>query len=899
MSMDEQSPPVAPASAPPPQADPDALWRQANDLAAQGKLLDAVPLYLEVSDLRPEQPTVWLNLGIVLGGLHRHEEALQCLLRARDLAPDDPHTLFQLGQMQGQVGQLESAAQSFLAVTALDPGYLDAWLSLADLSLQCGETDLAQRYLDEVFLMDPDHPAGNFLWGNMLLGQGDNDGAAECFTIAYKATDDPACGNNLASVLGQLGRIPEAIDLLQDVLKARPDYKLAWNTLGGLLMGRQNYTEAHEALMHALRIDEGFYAARHGLARCLVQMRDLLGAQEQMRRLLQEAPNDVSVMKDLAVVLERIGEIDQAVALRERAIELDPKDARLLADHANLLQSIHRYAEAEEYSRRALAHDPDELRARMAIIHCCVATGRMPEALEELKLLMTADNQDIPILNTIGTQFERWKEATKAIAVYEHVLGIEPGNAHATIRIFDLKMGICDWTNYDEITQAQIDQIEAGCADGAAEDNHFDVFNLQALPVSYDFIGKVARHAARRIAADARLNLDTPPLVHAAPKSTPQGNRGTGRIRLGYALAYTFFHSLPLVMKEVVERHDRDRFEVFGYSVRPSDGGDFSDNYRAAFDHFRDLPETAPYLAAQIINEDAIDVLIDVTGLTSINCMPISSFRPAPVQMHGYGYSITTGADYIDYLITDRTYIPDEWEAVGPEKLLYLPNTFMPTKRPSRMGKAITRAQAGLPEDAVVFSNFNHPCKFEPKLFAAWMEILTRVPGSVLWFGAWIQGTQDNLRREAAKHGIDPERLIFAEIVEYEDHLARLCLVDLALDNLHHGGGVTSVDALWVGLPVLTILGDKPGARLGATLCNAAGVPDMVVPDVPNYIKRAVALANDPDQRMELRQRLIQGRDSQPLFDNERYCRNLDNAIEAAWNNHLAGHPPKRIDLGE
>lgn len=141
--------------------------------------------------------------------------------------------------------------------------------------------------------------------------------------------------------------------------------------------------------------------------------------------------------------------------------------------------------------------------------------------------------------------------------------------------------------------------------------------------------------------------------------------------------------------------------------------------------------------------------------------------------------------------------------------------------------------------------------------------------------------------------------MIFAKIVAHEDHLARLCVADLALDNLHHGGGITSVDALWVGLPVLTILGDKPGARLGATLCNAAGVPDMIAADLPSYIERAVALANDPEQRRHLHQRLIDGRDSQPLFDNARYGRNLDNAIAAAWDLHLAGGPPQRIEISE
>ena len=874
----------------------EALWQQANETAARGNLRDAVPLYLQVSDLWPEQPLVWFNLGIVLGGLDRHDEARQCLQRALEMDLENPLVHFQLGQMQQHLGQLAEAAQSYMTATELDAGCLDAWHGLADVSLQRGEAHTARHYLDQLLEIEPNHGAGNFSMGNLLQEQGDIEGAVRHFGLAYELTGNPASGNNLANALERLDRLAEAGDLLQDLLRTRPDYALAWNTLGGLLMRTDRHAEAREALGRALDLDESFSAARHGLARCLLRMHDLRGAQVQMRRLLQDAPNDVAVLKDYAVVLEHLGEFDQALALREQALELAPGNARLMADQAYLLLFLRRFDEAETLARCALALDENELRGHMVIISTCSRSGRMPEAYEHMSLVMASGTRDILLLKTVGTQFEQWKEAGKAIAIYERILEVEPNNAHAAVRIFDLKISTCDWTDYDEICQGQIDQIKAGRAQDAVEEDglegsRFDVFNLQTLPVSYDFIGKVAGHAAKQIAAEARLNLDTQPLVHAAPRG--------GRIRLGYALGYTWFHSLPLVMKEVVERHDRERFEVFGYSVKPSDGSSFSDHYRAAFDHFRDVPETAPYLAAQMINEDGIDVLIDVTGLTSINCMPISSFRPAPVQMHGYGYSITTGADYIDYLITDRTYIPEAWEAVGPEKLLYLPNTFMPTKRPDRMGATVNRADAGLPDEAMVFCNFNHPCKFEPRIFAAWMEILAQVPDSVLWFGAWMHDTQSNLRREAAKHGIDGARLIFAEIVAHENHLARLCLADLALDNLHHGGGITSVDALWVGLPVLTILGDKPGARLGATLCEAAGVPDMIVGDLPSYIERAVALAQDPAQRRHLRQRLIAGRDSQPLFDNERYGRNFDNAIAAAWAHHLTGRPPQRLEISE
>ncbi|MBT6430263.1 MAG: tetratricopeptide repeat protein [Rhodospirillaceae bacterium] len=878
MSMDENSPPGTVIEAP----NPETLWTRANALAAQGNLLDAIPLYLELSDLWPQEAMVWLNLGIVLGALHRHDEARQCLERSLDMEPDSPLAEYQLGQMHEHLGGVDTAASHYLAATELDPGYLDAWNSLADISLQCDELDLARQYLETVLQIDPNDPAANFLLGNLALKKDDDVAAARCFSIAYEAANDPACGNNLASTLARLDQLSEAIDLLQKLVRAHPAYKLAWNTLGGLLMQRQRYGEGRTALEQAVSIDEEFHAARHGLARCLVHTRDLLGAQAQLEHLSKVTPNDVSVLKDYAVVTERLGDFEHTAALRERAIALAPDDPRLIADHANLLHSVRRFDEALAFAERALALDHTELRAQIVVASTFILTDRLDEAQDQLRAIVSSGTRDVLVLNMVASLFEKIKEAAQAVAVYEYILELVPDDSTAAVRIFDLKMAMCDWEDYDEICRSQIERIEAG-------GDEYDVFNLQALPVDYAFIGKIARQAAAKIAATAMPEAGTAPLVYAAPRSE--------RIRLGYAVGYTWFHSFPLVHEEIVRRHDRDRFEVFGYSMRPSDGSKFCAGYRGAFDHFRDLPDTAPHLAAQIINQDGIDVLIDASGLTSINCMPVCSFRPAPVQMHAFGYSITTGADYIDYLVTDRTYIPEEWEAVGTEKLLYLPDTFMPTKRPEKIGDPVSRADVGLPEGVTVFSNFNHPCKFEPRIFAAWMEIMDQVLDSVLWFGAWMHDTQANLRRQAAKYGIDGDRLIFAKIVDHESHLARLKLVDLALDNFQHGGGVTSVDALWVGLPVLTVLGDKPGARLGATLCNAAGIPDMITPDLPSYIERAIALANDPEQRRQLHQRLIEGRESHPLFDNERFNRNLDDAIVAAWQNHLAGRPPQRIEL--
>jgi predicted O-linked N-acetylglucosamine transferase (SPINDLY family) len=277
--------------------------------------------------------------------------------------------------------------------------------------------------------------------------------------------------------------------------------------------------------------------------------------------------------------------------------------------------------------------------------------------------------------------------------------------------------------------------------------------------------------------------------------------------------------------------------------------------------------------------------------------MNVLAHRPAPVQAHFLGYSITTGADYVDYLITDEVYVPPEWQEYCSEKTVYLPDTFMATTRQEAETLDLRRAHFDLPEDGMVFANFNHPCKFEPKIFGAWMRILDAVPDSVMWFGAWTPATQRNLKREAEKRGVDPDRLVFSEIVDRPVHLARLALADLALDNLYHGGGVTTVDALWVGLPVLTIRGDTPGARLGATLTKAAGLPEAVVEDLETYVTTAIALAHDPGRLLSWKHRLQENRDACPLFDLDRFRTNLERAIVAMWRNFEDGKAPRAIAI--
>lgn len=866
----------------------DEIWTRANALASTGNAIDALPLYQQVAAACPQIPEVQVNLGIVLYSLGRFDAAFERFEHVIAAHPDHLPAYLHAGSTCDSQGDLTRAMMFWQQAQDIAPDDVRVQRLLAGGHMQANRLVEAEAHYTRVLATQPDDVESLYALGIIKHERRDFDAAIELFQRGAARNPHPRFTIALANSLGELNRNEEALELARTVTEDAPNEALAWHCYAGRLLAANEPREALECLRRAAALAPSMVEITQSLARCYATLGQLGRARDILATLLDRHPRSTAVRHDLALVHFQLGSFAPAEMLLRQLLEESPKFARGWLDLANLLSQDKQYDEAIDAAMQAVELGIDNNLPLVVIASCLWSLGDRQGAIDLAtdKLKSSTDHKK----STLGFAqlLESWKQTNAATEAYRQLLRIDPDEPTANARLLDLTLSSCDWSDYDGVVSRQIDLIDRTIkSDDQALD--IDVFNLQALPVSYAFTARTAKKAATTIKFKARLGVEDGKFHYA--------RHSRRKIRLGYALAYTWFHSLPLVLKPIVERHDRDRFEVFGYSVTQCRGSTFSKEYRAAFDTFRDIPQAAPHEAAKIIHADEIDVLIDVTGLTAINCMPVSSFRPAPVQIHGYGYSVTTGADYIDYLITDRTYIPPEWEALGPEKLIYLPNTFMPTRTLPTELPAVSRADENLPEDAIIFCNFNHPCKFEPIAFSAWMRILQQTPGSVMWFGAWLADTQDNLRREAASHGVDPDRLVFSSIVEHETHLARLQLADLALDNLRHGGGVTTVDALWAGLPVLTVLGDTPAARLGATLATAADAPELIAPDLKSYERSAIELASDNEARQVLRQKLLANRCRSPLFDHGQYQRHLETALEAAWRQHVDGGRPQRIEV--
>lgn len=629
-----------------------------------------------------------------------------------------------------------------------------------------------------------------------------------------------------------------------------------------------------------------------GMALTAIGQHDM--AEARFRAALDSNRDLIEARVGLGIALVNQERFAAAVPELEHALEAAPGNPTARYYLAVALGSIERYRESLDQVSAVLRANPDDVPALVWAGHCCLQLKRADEGKRHFGRALELNPEDRPVRLRIARSWEQGQAPEEVAAILAPWLARHPDDDEALIALANARIQACDWTDYEATKGkivAAVDRV-AGLLErsriGLAA--AMDMAKLLATyGVDYGPAMTLARALANAIAAP-----------RAADRAAIRfGSRPSGKIRIAYLVAAAVWHSTQLAVKNLAERHDRSRFEVGCYVLRrkkdPHGDGRFAERFAAAFDRFAYLDDVAEAEAAARIRGDGIDIVVEMHGLHTETGLYLLARRVAPIQCHYYGWAYSTGADWVDYLLVDRVYMPPRLAVQCSEKTVYLPDSFMAPTLGTMSDKPLTRAQLDLPEGAFVFCDFNHPWKHEPETFAQWMALLRDVPGSVLWLGTWRGDAKRNLLAEAKRAGIDPARLVFAPIADHPDHLRRLTLADLALDNLHTQGGVTTQDALYAGLPVLTAVGvaNTPSARLGASLISAAGLPELIAAGRSDYAAKALALARDRGRLAALRRRLVESRATAPLFDIAGATRSLEAAYTGMVERWRAGLPPE------
>ena len=302
--------------------------------------------------------------------------------------------------------------------------------------------------------------------------------------------------------------------------------------------------------------------------------------------------------------------------------------------------------------------------------------------------------------------------------------------------------------------------------------------------------------------------------------------------------------------------------------------------------------------AASKARQDGIDIAIDLNGYTQNARTKIFAYRAAPIQINYLGFPGTMGTDFMDYIVADRHIIPPENQKYFNEKILYLPNTYMPTDNGRELSERhMTRRDMGLPEEAFVFCCFNNNYKITSSELDIWMRLLNKVEGSVLWLRQSNQWSELNVKKEAQRRKIDPERIVFAGRVPMAEHLARQKLADLFIDTFSFNAHTTAAEALWTGLPVVTKTGQGFAARVAGSLLNSVGLPELITKNEHHYEMLILELVTNPSKLSKIRKKLVANLLEQPLFDTEQYTRHIEDGYQQAYQNYFENNPPKTITV--
>ena len=371
------------------------------------------------------------------------------------------------------------------------------------------------------------------------------------------------------------------------------------------------------------------------------------------------------------------------------------------------------------------------------------------------------------------------------------------------------------------------------------------------------------------------------------------GRRRPGKLRIGYVSSDLREHAVGFAMTDVVELHDRKDFEIFAYYCGISRPDSTQARTRNGVDHWTDITKLNDEQAAERISEDGIDILVDLNGYTKDARTKVFALRPAPIAVNWFGFPGTMASPYHHYIIADPYIIPDDAEIYYSEKVVRLP-CYQPNDRKRVVAaKRPSRKDAQLPEHALVYCSLNGTQKLTQRTFERWLAILRQVPNSVLWLLTGNVDTNERLRQFAAQRGVVPERIVFAEKMLNPEHLARYPLADLFLDNLPYGAHTTAADAMWMGVPILTLPGRSFASRVCGSVVRAAGLGELVCATPEDYVARAIELGRDRSQLLALKQRLVAGRDFCLLFDTPQLVRNLEDLFRQMWQEFEAGKLPR------
>jgi protein O-GlcNAc transferase len=753
-------------------------------------------------------------------------------------------------------------------------------LSRATALYQGGRLAEAESLYAAVLEQDPENITALQALGILALQQARAQDAVRCAAAWIRVQPGNAAAHALRGMAhAAAGQGEEALDDYQRALELQPNFTAVRHAAGNVLRDLGRHPQAIESYDRALLDGERHLDIIIDRAHTLLAAGRASDAAAGYGEALASRPDAVQLLLARGRALGVSGRPGDALKDYDRAFAIDPRSVDALNGRGASLRVMLRLEAALDSFDAALRLCPDHPSALNNYALTLHDLNRGPEAVVHLERALALRPDYPPALHNLGMILHSIDRHDEAARHYARLVAVSPDFDYAAGNLIRSRLACCDWYCHAQDAERVLESLASGAA---AADPLTVMMLTDATSVQ---LACARRFTAKQYPASAQ------PLWRAE-------RYRHDRIRVAYLSADFYDHPVSHLLAGVVERHDRTQFETFGVSLRREPRNDaMRERMRRAFEHFLDVSDLDDRDVAVRLRELEVDIAIDMAGPTRGGRLNILAARPAPIQVNYLGFAGSYGADYIDYLIADGSVIPPDQDRFYAERIIRLPHSFLPNDdRQAIANEVPRRSDVGLPETAFVFCGFNNAYKINPTLFAVWMRLLRQSPGSVLWLREGAPAMVANLRREAAARDVAPERLIFAPRVPSMDrHLARYRLADLFLDTVPYGAHSTARDALWAGIPVLTCVGQAFASRVAGSLLGALGLGELITDNLDAYAALGLKLARDRRLVLELRDKLARHRLTYPVFDTDRYRRDLESAYRILWERHQRGEPPSGL----
>uniref|UniRef100_A0ACD5UQR7 Uncharacterized protein n=1 Tax=Avena sativa TaxID=4498 RepID=A0ACD5UQR7_AVESA len=730
----------------------ECYGNMANAWKEKGDVDLAIRYYLTAIQLRPNFADAWSNLASAYTRKGRMNEAAQCCKQALALNPRlvDAHS--NLGNLMKAQGLVQEAYACYLEAIRIDPHFAIAWSNLAGLFMEVGDLNKAMQYYKEAVKLKPSFADAHLNQGNVYKAMGMLQEAIACYQRALQARPDYAMAyGNLAAIYYEQRQLDMSIHCYSQAILCDSRFVEAYNNMGNALKDAGRLEEAINCFQSCLMLQANHPQALANLGNIYMEWNMISAAASFYKAAIAVTSGLSSPLNSLAVIYKQQGSYADAIACYTEVLRIDPTAADALVNRGNTFKEFGRVAEAIQDYIQAVT-----IRPTMAEAHANLASAYKDSGHQEA-----------------------------AIASYKQALCLRPDFPEVTCNLLHTLQSVCDWENRETMFHEVEDIIKRQ-------------IKMSLLPsvqpfhaIAYPIDPLLALEISRKYAVQCSLiasRFGLPPFVHP-PRLPVRAEGKHGRLRVGYVSSDFGNHPLSHLMGSVFGMHNRGNVEVFCYALSQNDGTEWRQRIQAEAEHFIDVSAMASDAISKMINEDKIQILINLNGYTKGARNEIFAMQPAPIQVSYMGFPGTTGASYIDYLVTDEFVSPTRFAHIYSEKLVHLPHCYFVNDYKQKNCDVLSpvcphkRSDYGLPEDKFIFACFNQLYKMDPEIFDTWCNIVKRVPNSVLWLLRFPATGEMRVKAHAAARGVSPDQIIFTDVAMKHEHIRRSELADLFLDT--------------------------------------------------------------------------------------------------------------------